>query len=104
MAKISSIAVTDTGLRRESNVDSFRERPDLGLYVVADGMGGHAAGEVASEMAATLVAQNFTPSPGMSDDELMDALRELPRELLQELLDEKDGPRLIADRDHAAAR
>ncbi len=48
MSEVSSAAVTHTGLRRESNEDAFRERPDLGLYVVADGMGGHEAGEVAS--------------------------------------------------------
>jgi serine/threonine protein phosphatase PrpC len=48
MTQVSSTAVTHTGLRREGNEDAFRERPDLGLYVVADGMGGHEAGEVAS--------------------------------------------------------
>ena len=48
MPHVSSAAVTNTGLRREGNEDAFRERPDLGLYVVADGMGGHEAGEVAS--------------------------------------------------------
>jgi protein phosphatase len=44
---------------------------DRGLFVVADGMGGHAAGEVASEMAAALVADTFKPVRGMTDDELM---------------------------------
>ena len=42
---------TDPGLRRASNEDSYCTRPDLGLFVVADGMGGHAAGEVASREA-----------------------------------------------------
>jgi serine/threonine protein phosphatase PrpC len=42
---------TDRGLRRHHNEDSYLLRDDLGLYVVADGMGGHAAGEVASELA-----------------------------------------------------
>ena len=39
---------TDKGLRRTSNEDSHCERSDIGLFVVADGMGGHVAGEVAS--------------------------------------------------------
>jgi serine/threonine protein phosphatase PrpC len=53
--QVVSAAVTHKGLRRESNEDAFRERPDLGLYVVADGMGGHQAGEVASGMAAEVI-------------------------------------------------
>ncbi len=52
---VSSAAATDKGLRRESNEDAFRERPDLGLYIVADGMGGHEAGEVASDLAVRTV-------------------------------------------------
>lgn len=42
---------TDKGLRRETNQDSFLVNQDLGLYIVADGMGGHLGGEVASSLA-----------------------------------------------------
>lgn len=46
---------TDPGLRRTSNEDSYSTRADLGLFVVADGMGGHVAGEVASRVAVEAI-------------------------------------------------
>jgi protein phosphatase len=55
MPQVSSAVATHPGLRRAGNEDAFCCRPDLGLYVVADGMGGHAAGEVASQMAVETI-------------------------------------------------
>jgi protein phosphatase len=50
MIEIESAGITDVGRRREQNEDSWFCDDDMGLYVVADGMGGHKAGEVASKL------------------------------------------------------
>ena len=50
MVKIESAGISDIGKKRKQNEDSFFLDDRMGLYVVADGMGGHKAGEVASRL------------------------------------------------------
>src|SRR6202165_4491287 len=57
MSVIRSWARTDIGRKRKHNEDAFLTDDALGLYVVADGMGGHAAGEVASAQAVKSIRE-----------------------------------------------
>ncbi len=65
--RLKSRGVTDRGLRRHHNEDEFLTRDDLNLYVVADGMGGHAAGEVAADLAVKEVARVIEATRGFDD-------------------------------------
>ncbi len=66
---------TDVGIIRSGNEDNFLMVPDRGIFVVADGMGGHAAGEVASEMAVRYVARELGSLRGLGDDQVADRMR-----------------------------
>lgn len=57
--KIVSTGVTNVGMKRAHNEDNHILVPQQNLFVVADGMGGHASGEVASEIAVNSVADFF---------------------------------------------
>ncbi len=67
-----SWAATHPGAKRSHNEDAYVDRPDVGLWAVADGAGGHAAGEVASGMIAD--ALEAIPS-GLPASELLAQVR-----------------------------
>jgi len=56
---LQSASLTDPGRVRDHNEDCIESRPDIGLYVLADGMGGYNAGEVASGMATSLISDGL---------------------------------------------
>lgn len=55
----SSYGLTDIGSKRERNEDNFCIDDDIGFYLVADGMGGHANGDVASEMTTQYILRQL---------------------------------------------
>ena len=63
--KFNAWCLTDKGLRRESNQDSFLLNKESSLFIVADGMGGHSGGEVASSMAVSVSEEIFTADKAM---------------------------------------
>lgn len=79
-----SHGITHTGRVRRHNEDALLERPDIGLWVVADGMGGHSAGDVASQMIVDALGPiNATDSLPDIINAIEDRLMEVNQQLLE---------------------
>jgi protein phosphatase len=55
--RVTSCGITDVGVKRTNNEDNFLINDELGLFVVCDGMGGHAGGEFASAIAVNTIEE-----------------------------------------------
>ena len=96
--KLSYAARTDVGMIRSGNEDNFAvDAPagsTRGIFIVADGMGGHAAGEVASEMAVQIVMLGVKSLTGVADGAatrvLAESLRKANREIHDRTITEVD--------------
>lgn len=82
---IQSFGISHVGRIRKNNEDRYLEDPGLGLYVVADGMGGASAGERASQITVDTLEQRIRakgPSAGLAD--LAEAVQEANRRVRAE--------------------
>ena len=83
--KLAAAGLSDVGRERDHNEDSYAVESSAGLYVVADGMGGHQAGEVASALAIATVV-DFVQAHRTGDQlaVLADAAREANKRVIDE--------------------
>jgi protein phosphatase len=86
-------AKSDVGKVRQGNEDSLFADDERGVFIVADGMGGHVAGEVASQIVAETVGPGVTEAveEGLRGDDLEDRVLELIEEANRAILDRADA-------------
>src|SRR3954468_11780891 len=80
---MEAVAMSDKGCVRGNNEDYCLIEPELGLYVLADGMGGAKAGERASRMAVDTVAEMVLLAQQRDPQVLISAVEEANRRVLQ---------------------
>ncbi|MDR3702309.1 MAG: protein phosphatase 2C domain-containing protein [Candidatus Sulfopaludibacter sp.] len=80
---LEAFALSDKGCVRTNNEDYCLIEPELGLYVLADGMGGAKAGERASRMAVETVAETVLFAPHRDTQVLLSAVEEANRRVLE---------------------
>ncbi len=85
---MKSTGVSRLGLIRKTNEDSIYNK--VPLFVVADGMGGHIGGEIASALAISIVSERIRKSDEISESTLEDAIQVASREICKRATHARD--------------
>ena len=89
---LQSAALSEKGCVRSNNEDCCLIKSDLGLFVLADGMGGAKAGERASQIAVETVAEIVEHAPHRDSQTLLLAVEEANRRVLDAARSDADAP------------
>ena len=82
-----SHSITEVGRVRQNNEDSLVDSPESGLFGVCDGLGGHAAGEVASAMASRTITEEIEKARGPAREALRECLGLANQRILKEQIE-----------------
>jgi PPM family protein phosphatase len=97
MLAISYAGLSDQGLMRHENQDRWYADPEQGLYLIADGMGGHSAGAVAAQIVAdvlpALIRERLPDAEQGSSGDLTGRVRDVIAELSERLREQSAGRR-----------
>ncbi|MBS1872984.1 MAG: protein phosphatase 2C domain-containing protein [Acidobacteria bacterium] len=75
--------LSDTGRQRQENEDRIHVDPVRGVFIVADGLGGHAAGEKAAETAVEMILTRLSRKVGAPEDRMREAIAVANNEILK---------------------
>jgi PPM family protein phosphatase len=87
MMKINCFGKTDVGLVRPNNEDTFLIKPDIGFCLVSDGMGGAAAGELASKIFTETALEIFSVDNDPSENNILEKVKKTFRSAHEKILE-----------------
>jgi serine/threonine protein phosphatase PrpC len=91
MMKINCFGKTDVGLVRPNNEDTFLIKPDMGFCLVSDGMGGAAAGELASQIFTETALEVFSADRDQSENRTVEKVKKTFRSAHERILKYVEG-------------